>query len=67
MGNKDHYYWADLYIHRFISDYKKLMKFDTYAEAEFFREHHPSIENDFDVWIVETSPDSWDKFYWDKD
>lgn len=51
--------WDDFYIHRFVEDFKKLLKFETKQEAIEFVQDHPEIEVEFDAWIQETNQDEW--------
>lgn len=51
--------WDNFYIHRFNTDFEKLIKFETKQEGEEFVKNHPEIETDFDAWVVETDPLGW--------
>lgn len=59
VGSKDNFKWEDFYIHRFKSDFKRLVKFDSLKEVEEFIQKHPDIEKDFDAWAVQTDPEDW--------
>jgi len=52
--------WEDLYIHRFPSDFRKLVKFDSREEAEAYLKANPQLQATFDAWIVEANPEHWD-------
>lgn len=58
-GSRDNPQWTDFGVHRFDTDYKRLVKFDTREEAQSFLDAHPELENTFDAWIVETDPANW--------
>lgn len=51
--------WEDFYIHRFPSDLKKLVTFQTRDDAQAFLDTNPSLEKNFDAWIVEINPAEW--------
>lgn len=54
------YYWDDFYIHRFRTDFKKLVKFNTLPEAQEFLAKHPELEERFNAWILLSYESSWD-------
>ena len=44
--------WENFFIHRFNTDWKKLIKFPTKEEAEGFLDKNPELQKDFYAWIV---------------
>ncbi len=59
IGNTESFRWDDFYIHRFVHDFDKLVKFNTFEEAQKFLEQHPEIGKDFDAWIVKQDRSEW--------
>ena len=54
--------WDDFYIHRFPTDYKKLLKFQSAKAARAFLNKHPKLETEFDAWIEQIEPEDWTSY-----
>ncbi len=59
IGAEGHLMWEDFYIHRFDTDFKKLVKFESKEDAQSFLDRHSELETNFDAWIVETNSSDW--------
>lgn len=59
QGDAQSFHWEDLFIHRFDTDFDKLVKFTSYGEAREFIDDHPEIKKDFNVWIEESRRLDW--------
>ncbi len=50
----------DFFIHRFKSDVKKLIRFETRQEAQAYLDAHPKLFADWgEPWIVTFYPEVW--------
>jgi hypothetical protein len=59
VGSPSSFQWVDFYIHRFPSDFDKLLLFPSVQEAQQFLDQHLDVEIRFDAWILETSRSEW--------
>lgn len=59
VGTKEYPQWDDFFIHRFDTDFHKLIKFNTSDEAQDFIDKNPKLESEFDAWICSTKLTDW--------